>query len=141
MTRYREGRSYHDGLKRAGRHADHTAVAEIAVNERRLARVYDDDGFDPTRLPRYALATGLTPAFVHARNLDRRRMVGYTLTPPMPLIGPFHQEPLRLYRRNRAGAGRDHRLAIVGILHVARREDPWPASALAPVRDDVAGLV
>ncbi len=141
MTRYRGGRSYHDGLKRAGRHADHTAVAEIAVNERRLARVYGDDGFDPTRLPRYALATGLTPAFVHARNLDRRRMVGYTLTPPMPLIGPFHQEPLRLHRRDCAGAGGDHHLAVVGVLHVTRREDTRHASALLPVRDDIANLV
>lgn len=131
----------HDGLKRAGRHAGHTAVAEIAVNERRLAWVYDDNCFDPARFPRYALAADLTPALIHARHLDRRRVVGHTLTLPRPLTGPFHQEPLRLHRCNCTGAGRDHYLAIVGILYVASRKDTWHVGALLSVRDDITGIV
>jgi hypothetical protein len=71
----------HDRLVRACRHAHQAAVAEVAVDKRRLARVDGDDGPDPAHLSCRAFATCLTPALVHARDLGWGWMAGQVHLP------------------------------------------------------------
>ena len=132
--------SHDDGIVRAGRQASHTAVAEVAVNERRLSGVYGDDGLGPARLTRHALATRLAQIVVYAGNFGRQWVIGHISTLFLRLRMLF-QKPLRLYRRDRARTGRYHHLAIEWVLHIPGHKDARHIRSLALIRDNVPLLI